>query len=104
MFEELYQLPYAIAGHRAGPFVTERERYLSHMKSQGSARNTLRTLAPLLLVLAKDFNLPACAAMGELEISIKVDKWLRRKRKSVRSKGRVPPVGLRESAERVDLE
>ena len=95
MFEELFLLPYAIAGHRAGPFVTERERYLSHLKSQGSARNTLRTLAPMLLVLARDFNLPACAAMSALEISSKVDKWLRRKRKNVRSKGHKRAILIR---------
>ena len=45
MFEQLFERPKALALQRTGPLLEERLAYLTHMASQGTARNTQRTIA-----------------------------------------------------------
>ena len=53
MFEHLFSHPSVVARHRAGPYVAERERYLTYCAQQGYAHATLRLKARELLWVAR---------------------------------------------------
>ncbi len=57
MFEQLYQLPHALAHQRNGPLAAERRRYLAHCAKQQMSRDSLRKVAQLTLVIAKALRL-----------------------------------------------
>ena len=42
MFDQLFDQPFALARHHAGPLVEERVAFLTHLSSQGYARWGLR--------------------------------------------------------------
>lgn len=52
MFETLFKKPAAVARHRDGPLVTERERFLKECAQNGYAHSTLMKIAWVLLTVA----------------------------------------------------
>jgi site-specific recombinase XerD len=57
MFEQLLQRTHSVARHYAGPYSEERQLYLSHLASEGRARNTLKQVAYLLLSIARHLSI-----------------------------------------------
>ncbi len=57
MFEQLFTQPYALARHHGGPLVEERRQFLAHLTERGLPRNTLRTIAGVLLTIADTLHL-----------------------------------------------
>lgn len=80
MFEQLYQLPHALARQRNGPLAAERRRYLAHCAKQQMSRDSLRKVAQLTLVIAKAFRLEERRGevITETEIDAEADRWVHR--------------------------
>lgn len=56
MFESLYMAPHDQARHCAGPLAAERERYLQYRAAQGATSATLKSMAGMLLWVARKIN------------------------------------------------
>jgi len=59
MFDQLFEHPFTLARHRAGPLVEERVAFLAHLASQGYSRCSLRKKARDLLAIAHAIGLAA---------------------------------------------
>ena len=46
MFDQLFDVPFALARHRTGPLLEERLAFLTHLANQGYSRDALRTDSP----------------------------------------------------------
>jgi hypothetical protein len=57
MFEQLFELPHAVARHRAGPLLDERLAFLTKLADRGVSRIVLRVSAQKLLVFIQSFGL-----------------------------------------------
>ena len=57
MFEELFDGPIALARQRTTAFPEERRHFLSHLKTLGYARNSLRAVACELVVITQQLDL-----------------------------------------------
>src|SRR5438094_6125445 len=80
MFEQLYQLPHALARQRDGPLAAERRRYLAHCAKQQMAQDSLRKVAQLTLVITKALRLAERPAelIAQSEIDAEADRWVNR--------------------------
>jgi site-specific recombinase XerD len=86
VFEEIFEKQNSIDAHRRGPLAAERELYLRHLFRQGAARNSLRTIAPTLVTIARDSNLISRKKVSRKLIEKRVEVWLGHHRKRIRSK------------------
>jgi hypothetical protein len=78
MLVQLFRDESALARHRAGPFVEERERYLQHCAEHGATRGALGVKANELLWLCQ--HLPPDASQG---IDLAALQKIARERRSV---------------------
>ena len=75
MFEQLIQRPHHLARHYGGPYSEERQLYLSHLISEGRARNTLNQVACLLLSIARHLSIDR-SAVTIAQIEAAAEAWL----------------------------
>lgn len=87
MLEKLYTHPRVLERHRQGPFLQERERYLSHRAELGVAPATLVRLARELLVVAHRIDLKPGTTIAINQIEAAADRWARAQRRCRRSAG-----------------
>ena len=88
MFEQLFQYPKVIARHRAAPLRMEREQFLQHCASQGTARSTLIGMARELRVIAQ--RLDVNTSEGPItrdQIRVAAERWARHQRRRARCQG-----------------
>ena len=85
MFKTLFRSPTACARHLNGPLAKERSEFLAHLASQGMARATLLTYAPLLLVIAASIR-KRRGALTRSEMVYHARQWARRRRRIGRAK------------------
>lgn len=57
MFGQLFKLPEAVAGHRAGALLEERRAFLAHQAGRGLSTSALRAIASGLLLVADKLEL-----------------------------------------------
>ena len=80
MFEQLYELPHALARQQNGPLAEERRRYLALCAKQQMSRDSLRKIAQLTLVIAKALRLTERPGqlITQAEIDTEADRWVHR--------------------------
>jgi integrase/recombinase XerD len=84
MFEQLFTQSATIAHHHSSPYATERQRYLSHLMEEGRSRNSLRTIAELLISYAQHLPLHR-ADICSSDIKFSAEAWERTRSRSTSS-------------------
>ena len=79
MFETLFRLPSTCSRHVDGPLAKERRAFLSHLASQGLARETLLVYASELLVVAAVLERHGPNPIEPSEIDRYARQWARRR-------------------------
>lgn len=79
MFEELMSDVSALARHRTGPLVKERELFLRYLRTCGTGRENIRTTACYLLQIIRLLNLRQLRNVSPDEIDRASDRWLKRR-------------------------
>jgi site-specific recombinase XerD len=83
MFEQIFNLPSAIARHREGPLAKERADYLAHLASHGASRSLLRQTEFYMLAAARRMKLDKTSRLSSEQIAVAARSWAnRRQRKS----------------------
>lgn len=91
MFKTLFRSPSACSRHLNGPLAIERSEFLAHLASQGMARATLLSYAPLLLLVATCIR-KGRGTISRSEIVKCAQQWARRQRRLGRAKTMRWPV------------
>lgn len=81
MFEELFAGPIARARQRHNPLPEERRRFLSHLKSHGYARGTLRAVACELIVIAMRLDLSGTHPVDASVVEAAARRWAAHQRR-----------------------
>ncbi len=80
MFEELFHAPLSLKLHQMMPMVEERVRFLTHLKSQGYARNSLIVRASLLLSVVDAIAVSKGNPISRSDIANQVERWIQKKK------------------------
>ncbi|MCI0148910.1 site-specific integrase [Paraburkholderia sediminicola] len=80
MFDQLFKRTAAIGRHTKAPLYAERVRYLAHLASLGSTRQTLRDKAWDLLHIQAAMQLRSPTAVTMSRIEKAVDRWVKQRR------------------------
>src|SRR5438128_592102 len=75
MFEELFDGPIARARHAATPFPEARWQFLSHLKTLGYARTSLKAVACELIIIAERLDLSGAAAIDVAVVEAAARRW-----------------------------
>lgn len=75
MFEELFDGPIARARQYASPLTDERRRFLSHLKSLGYARTSLKAVACELLIITDRLDLSGADAIDVAVVDAAAQRW-----------------------------
>jgi integrase/recombinase XerD len=78
MFEWLYRQPKALRRQQEAPWVEERERFLVHLASRGTAQCTLRRYAQKLSHIAQEIDPNASGRIAPEDIGRAVERWVLR--------------------------
>jgi site-specific recombinase XerD len=78
MFEQLFELPTAIARHREGPMAKERASHLAHLASCGASRSLLRQIEFYMLAAAKRMKLDGTTRLSHEQIAAAAKSWAHR--------------------------
>lgn len=78
MIDQLYKSSRAVERHLAAPLLDERLRYLSHRGALGSTKNSLRLIAPYLLVFIDYLHLESNTEISIEQINKAADQWISR--------------------------
>jgi len=84
MFEQLFTQSATIAHHHSSPYATERRQYLSHLMEEGRSRNSLRTIAELLISYAQHLPLHR-ADICSSDIKFSSGAWVKTRSRSTSS-------------------
>jgi site-specific recombinase XerD len=75
MFEDLFDGPIARARHAASPFPEARREFLSHLKSLGYARTSLKAVACELIIIADRLDLSGAAPIDVAVVEAAARRW-----------------------------
>ena len=81
MFEELFAGPIARARQHHNPLADERRRFLSHLKSLGYTRGTLRAVACELIVIATRLDLSGTHPVDASVVEAAAGRWAAHQRR-----------------------
>src|SRR5881628_3335482 len=75
MFEELFDGPIARARQTASPCPDARRQFLSHLKTLGYARTSLKAVACELIIIAERLDLSGDAAIDVAVVEAAARRW-----------------------------
>jgi hypothetical protein len=75
MFEELFDGPIARARHAASPFPEARRQFLTHLKTLGYARTSLKAVACELIIIAERLDLSGAAPIDVAVVEGAARRW-----------------------------